>query len=222
MTKRILILVEGQTEEQFVKTVLGPALYPDGIFPVATILTTKRVKDGPNFKGGVTSYSKFKQDLNLVRAGAADAMITTMLDYYGLPADFPGMDTRMVHASTIDRVRHIEREIASDVSDHRFVPFLALHEFEALLFSCDNTLPNVIGEPDKQQTFAAVNALFSSPEEINENPGSNPAARITAMFPGYRKVLHGPTAIKRIGLNLARARCRHFDDWVCALETVTS
>ena len=55
MSKRVLILVEGQTEERFVKDVLGPAFWDKELFFHPTILVTKRVKDGPNFKGGVTN-----------------------------------------------------------------------------------------------------------------------------------------------------------------------
>ena len=52
MSKRVLILVEGQTEERFVKDVLGPAFWAKELFFHPTLLVTKRVKDGPNFKGG--------------------------------------------------------------------------------------------------------------------------------------------------------------------------
>ncbi|MDZ7365092.1 MAG: DUF4276 family protein [candidate division KSB1 bacterium] len=56
--KRILILSEGQTEERFVKNVLRPALWLKGIDIIPKIVTTKRVKKGPDFKGGITEYRK--------------------------------------------------------------------------------------------------------------------------------------------------------------------
>ncbi|MBI2947679.1 MAG: hypothetical protein HYY23_08525 [Verrucomicrobia bacterium] len=74
MSKRVLILVEGQTEERFVKDVLGPAFFHQELFFRATILVTKRVKDGPNFKGGVTNFSKcphFNDWMNKLEAFAA-------------------------------------------------------------------------------------------------------------------------------------------------------
>ncbi|HSY47889.1 MAG TPA: DUF4276 family protein [Thermoanaerobaculia bacterium] len=93
MSKRALVLVEGQTEERFVKDVLAPAFWPRSLYLSPTILVTKRVKDGPNFKGGVTRFAQFENDLRrLMNAGGA--VVTTMLDYYGLPDDFPGMNTR--------------------------------------------------------------------------------------------------------------------------------
>jgi hypothetical protein len=51
--KRALILVEGQTEERFVKQVLLDHLVSVNVGITPTLLTTKVVKSGPNFKGGV-------------------------------------------------------------------------------------------------------------------------------------------------------------------------
>jgi hypothetical protein len=69
MSRRALILVEGQTEERFVKDMLAPAFFEKELFFSATILVTKRVKDGPNFKGGVTSFAKFRNDLQRLLGG---------------------------------------------------------------------------------------------------------------------------------------------------------
>src|ERR1043166_6292420 len=103
MSKRVLILVEGQTEERFVKDVLGPAFFARNLFFHPTILVTKRVKSGSSFQGGVTSFAKFKKDaLRLLNTGGP-VMITTMLDYYGLPSDFPGMQSRPVAGTPIQR-----------------------------------------------------------------------------------------------------------------------
>jgi hypothetical protein len=60
MSTRALVLVEGQTEERFVKDVLAPTFWPRGLYLSPTILVTKRVKDGPNFKGGVTRFARFE------------------------------------------------------------------------------------------------------------------------------------------------------------------
>src|SRR5262245_57878994 len=94
MIKHALVLVEGQTEERFVKDVLAPTLEKHNLYLKPTVLVTKRMKSGPNFKGGVTSFVKFETDLRLLFLGAGNALVTTLLDYYGLPGDFPGMSTR--------------------------------------------------------------------------------------------------------------------------------
>ena len=48
---RILISVEGQTEETFVREIVSPHLSEYDVYPTPVILTTKIVKSGPNFKG---------------------------------------------------------------------------------------------------------------------------------------------------------------------------
>ncbi len=61
--KRCLILVEGQTEERFVKDLLAPSMQPLGLVVIPTVLKTKKVLRGPDFKGGVTSYAKIRSNL---------------------------------------------------------------------------------------------------------------------------------------------------------------
>lgn len=219
MSKRVLILVEGQTEERFVKDVLGPFFWGKDLFFHPTILVTKRVKDGPNFNGGVSNFAKFQNDARRLLASAGGALVTTLLDYYGLPVDFPGMDSRPAHGTPLQRVRHVESAIAQAFgSPASFRPFLALHEFEAWLFASPEELPRVMTETHKQPEFAAIRSSVSTPEEINERPQYAPSKQIEALFPAYKKTLHGPTTVRRIGLERIRDECAHFHDWMSVLE----
>jgi hypothetical protein len=218
MSKRALVLVEGQTEERFVKTVLAPELYKLDLYLFPTILNTKIVKDGPNFKGGVTTYQKFKNDLQHLINGPGDALVTTIVDYYGLPNDFPGMQNRPP-GNALRRLQHVEKKIAEDFGNHpRFVPFLALHEFEAWLFSSPNVIPKVLTTMQNAEAFAQICKAFDSPEEINEGTDTAPSKRILKLFPGYAKTLHGPLAAERIGLQIIRTQCPHFAAWLQRLE----
>jgi len=217
--KRALILVEGQTEERFVKDTLAPHLQGRGLYLDPKILVTKVVKNGPNFKGGIKSFGQFERDLRLLLGGAGPAVVTTMFDYHRLPADFPGMENRPPTADSFARIAHIEKSVANHFGDQRLSPFFALHEFEAWVYACPTTLPNVMAEPAKQSQFADTCRTHPTPEHINERPGQNPAARIVNLFPAYRKTLHGPTATNRIGLQLIRDRCPHFHEWLTKLET---
>lgn len=219
MSKRVLILVEGQTEERFVKDVLAPAFFGRELFFHATLLVTKRVKDGPNFKGGVTNFAKFRNDAQRLLNSAGGALVTTMLDYYRLPLDFPGMDSRPLQGTPIQRVTHVEDAVAKHFSEARnFVPFLVLHEFEAWLFSSPTELPRALTEARKQKEFEAIRAGVAGPEEINERPGFAPSKRIANLFPAYKKTLHGPTTAARIGLEQIRKECPHFNSWMNKLE----
>lgn len=215
--KCVLVVVEGQTEERFVKDVLGPHFAPIGLHFRPTILVTRVVKDGPNFKGGLRSFQQFRDHVLRVLHGSGPALVTTMIDYYALPADFPGMATRPV-GSAVQRVQHVQAAVQQAFVGHtNFWPFIALHEFEAWLFSDGVTVPAMMSAPDKQPQFAAIAAMLP-PEEINEHPATAPSKRIAALFPGYRKVLHGPTAAERISLQVIRDRCPHFANWLTGLE----
>lgn len=219
MSKRVLILVEGQTEELFVKDVLAPAFWPRGLYLSPTILVTKRVKDGLNFKGGVTRFARFESDLRKLMSSGG-AVVTMMLDYYGLPADFPGMNTRP-NGTPRQRVEHVEQAIRNYFgSPGNFVPFLALHEYEAWLFASPDALPGVMNDPAKRADIEAIRKSVVTPEEINDDPEWAPSKRILKLFPSYRKVAHGPMAAGRIGLERIRAECPHFDRWLAALEGV--
>jgi len=214
--KRALVLVEGYTEERFVKDVLQEHFWAMNLHLAPTLLVTKRVKDGANFKGGVSSFKKFEADISRLLHGSGDALVTTFLDYDGLPSDFPGMNTRPV-SSGVDRVRHVEQAIAAHFGGPPLlVPYLALHEFEALLFSSPTELPRTMTAMGKQAEFDAIRASYPTPEQIDE--GDWPSYRILALFHSYRKALHGPITAKRIGLDQLRAECPHFAEWVGKLE----
>jgi hypothetical protein len=126
-----LVLVEGSTEEHFVNGVLQPHLWArSSIWLTPTILNTKIVKSGSNFKGGVLSYSQVRRDIDKLLQDRDAVFVTTLIDYYGLPTSFPGMATRP-DGTARQRVDHVQRAFASSVAHDRFIPFLALHEFEA-------------------------------------------------------------------------------------------
>jgi len=213
VNKTILILVEGQTEERFVKDVLGPGL--PGFWFVPTIAVTKTVLAGPNQKGGVTSYAKFKRDLRRLLKNT-DKIITTMVDYYRLPDNFPGMADRPAGAPAEARARHVERQMFFDLDQPKnFLPHLSLHEFEACLFASASVLPDtVIATPDQAAAFRKICGSVETPEALNERPGQSPSKRIARIFGQYNKAMHGATAAKRIGLENIRSACPHFDSWL--------
>ncbi|MBL8251675.1 MAG: DUF4276 family protein, partial [Candidatus Competibacter sp.] len=80
-------------------------------------------------------------------------------------------------------------------------------------------LPHFLIKPEKISEFANIRAKFPTPEDINERRDQSPSKRIEALFPTYRKRVHGPIAIKRIGLDRVRAECPHFNAWIKYLET---
>lgn len=95
--KQVNILVEGQTEETFVKELLYPYLFEYGITINPVIISTKRIKEGGKFKGGLSNsnYDHFINDLKRLINSTPHGIVTTFIDYYRLPSKFPGYDERL-------------------------------------------------------------------------------------------------------------------------------
>src|SRR5437899_2564220 len=132
--KRVLMLVEGPTEDRFVKDILRPHLEDRGATPISTILTTKKVKSGPDFKGGVQSFQQVENDLRRLLRDTVAALVTAMFDFYVFPKDFSGwsdVKSRQSH----QRVTELEAAMNRHVNHTRFRAHLMLHEYEGMLFS---------------------------------------------------------------------------------------
>ncbi len=216
---KILILVEGQSEETFVGEILAPHLSNRGIYLVPKLATTKRVKSGPDFKGGIVSYGKVRNDILKLLRDTSVVKVTTMIDFYGLPADFPGRRTKP-KGTCYERVAHLEEEFRKDISHRKFLPYLALHEFEAMMFASPEQLAGTFPGKNIEGSLLKIRSEFKSPEEINDDPETAPSKRLEALLPEYQKPLHGPLVTRRIGLERIRSECPHFNDWLKKLEAL--
>jgi hypothetical protein len=222
--KRGLVLVEGQTEERFVNECLTPYLLDRGlILERPRIITTKRVAGGPNFKGGISSYSQVQGDLRRLLHDTHASIITTVIDYYALPMDFPGMRDRP-SGSPRSRVEHVEAAWAAAVADRRFVPHLALHEFETWVYADPSRLEPFMfdDDPGVIEAIARIAAGHPTPEDIDDGPMTAPSKRLRDIFAAYQKPLHGPLAVAAIGLDRIRAVCPHFHQWLGRVEARAS
>lgn len=216
---RILILVEGQTEETFVRDVLAPYFFSRNVYCIPKIATTKRVKSGPDFKGGIVSYDKAKNDIIRLLGDTNAVVVTTMIDYYRFTSRVPYKDS-IKGQSCFERVSSLEHLFKKDINNEKFWPYLQTHEFEAMLFVSPDTIANSLVESNKIPNLLEINNQFKSPEEINDNPETTPSRRLEKIFPHYRKVVHGPLITKRIGLDNIRAKCEHFNQWLIKLESL--
>ncbi len=224
---RLLIHVEGQTEESFVNDILAPHLYGQGFTNVsARLLGNARQRER---RGGIKAWQAVKRDIArhlLQDAGAASA---TFVDFYALPATgdgaWPGREqaNQMAFPSKSSSVefallREVQGELGHGALNGRFIPFVVMHEFEALLFSCPRRFSEGIGRPELEAPFQAIRDQFDSPEAINDSPHTAPSKRIEALVPGYQKPLYGTLAALEIGLEPMRAECPLFDAWLKRLE----
>lgn len=217
--RKVLLLVEGSTEERFAKDVIGPALEPSGLVLIPTILRTKVVPGEKAHKGGVGSYARFVRQVRLLLGDSSAVRVTTLLDYYGLRNDFPGRK-HPKGTTPIERVKHVESAMREDVGNPRYHPFLLLHEFEALLFVAPSEIALATQSPQAEAKLQAIRSEFSgSPEQIDDSPVTAPSKRIESVCGNaYVKAVHGPVIAARIGLEAIRRECPHFDSWLQMLE----
>ncbi|GJA33292.1 DUF4276 family protein [Aeromonas caviae] len=204
---RVLVFVEGQTEETFVRDLLVPYFSRLGIY-----LTPILAQTSPGHKGGIVSYGKVKHQLTRLCRQDQGAYVTTMMDYYGLPNDFPGLDGHVPDAH--EQVARLELALQQDIDAPNFIPNLMLHEFEALLFSAPEKFAEWLDDQALLAPMAAIRGAFATPEHINNSPQTAPSKRILALVPHYKKTVDGPLIAEDIGLDTIRAQCPHFNNWI--------
>jgi len=218
---RLYITVEGQTEKQFADLALKPHLANYNIEVRPRVVVTQR-KLGK--RGGILDFDTIRGDITrLMKQDAnAKARFTIMVDLYALPSEFPGWGEARKQTKPRDRVKVLEEALAESFNESRFLPYIQLHEFEALLFCDLSQLQRRIADSE-----AAVQKLRNEvgtvePEEINEGESTAPSKRIMRHLPIYQrnKVRVGAPAAASIGLRTLREKCPHFDGWLSRLEAL--
>jgi hypothetical protein len=226
---RLLIHVEGQTEESFVNEVLRGHLVIQGFESVsARIIGNARLR---RRRGGVRPWPAVRKDvINHLRQDSG-CIATTMVDFYGLPQHgdgaWPGRAgaTGVPVESKASRVESallesVAREMGANFDPSRFVPFVVMHEFEGLLFSDCAAFGQGIGRPDMEAEFRRIRDDFGTPEDINDSPITAPSKRVEDLIPNYAKPFLGTLAVLEIGLDRIRAECPHFAGWLRMLESL--
>lgn len=218
---RLHVTAEGQTEQAFVKSVLASHLSDHGVYADARcVLTSKDKRAGKAYRGGLTNYRKAKDDILtwLKEDMNPECRFTTMFDLYALPDDFPGYEEARREADPYRRVQLLEDALAQDISDNRFVPYIQLYEYEALILADPQKLDWEYMEHDKPIENLIAMVGTQNPELINDGPDTAPSKRILKEIPEYDKVGAGVLVVEKIGLEFLRRRCRHFSQWLTCLE----
>lgn len=145
-----------------------------------------------------------------------------MFDLYALPEDFPGVQEARTIFDPYEKVAFLESKLAEDIMHPGFIPYIQLHEFEALLFSEPARFAHEYLEHDKaiQQLTALLSSFNNNPELIDDGPQTAPSKRILENIPEYSKVSSGVIIAEMIGMDTIRGMCRHFHEWLCRLETL--
>ena len=201
---RLAISVEGETEEEFVKEVLAVHLRCVGVaaYPISL--------------NGNVSIPRLSQRISQLYH-TFDS-VTSLVDFYGFKRK-GSLTPRELEQNLLSE---IQAKINRDWDARRVIPYVQVHEFEALLFSDTTAFPDVITtlSPELLAELTAIRQQFQTPEHINDNPNTSPSHQITAIIPGYNKVVAGPLIAQEIGLPKIRQQCPRFNAWLTSLENL--
>lgn len=221
----IYIVVEGPTEQTFVRDVLAPWIVTDKRIYLYPVLIGK-----PGHKGGDVRFDRARDDIGKLLKQRNDTYISTMFDYFRIDSNWPGKEeirrqqqrggtltanqkAGILETATYDEITKI---FSGYNAENRFVPYIEMHEFEALLFSDADILAEKTGID--VSLIQSVIEEYENPEEINDHPEKAPGKRLEALKNGYRKVAMGKAVSETIGTDGIRQKCPHFDAWLAILQ----
>ena len=217
----VIAIVEGKTEQIFIESILAPYMGYKNIGIRATQVSK------PGQKGGDVRFSRVKRDLELHLKQRPDNYVTTFIDFYGTK-EWPGIDLVSPQAPPSQIAKSINEATKKQVvslfseqqAERRFVPFVAVHEFEALLFSDTEILARQMGIDES--TVAMVISECGSPEAINNNPQTAPSKRLDAWSVNrkFLKTTMGITIAKEISIEKIRNECPLFNEWLTTFEDI--
>ncbi len=217
----VLVLCEGQTEREFCRVVLAPYLSARGVRMGATLAG----KPG-GMQGGIRSWRSYRGDVLRAAAERPGRRIGLLVDYYGMPASWPGR-VEADRLPAAQRGPSIERRLLRDL--HRelpegFHPCIQVHEFESLLFvdpdAVVHALAGLGSGRDLDTTAAAMRVVrddCGGVECINDSPETAPSKRLRHLIRGYDKVAWGITALRAVPVETLRAGCPWLDRWLTRL-----
>ncbi|HBE6261669.1 TPA: DUF4276 family protein [Escherichia coli] len=215
----VMVIVEGKTEQIFIERVLAPYLAQKMIFIYATQVSK------PGQKGGDIRFSRVCQDIGNHLKQRPDTIVTTFIDYYGTK-DWPGLSELLPHSTSMQIAERLNQASRQEInalfsayrSDTRFIPFIAVHEFESLLFSDSNVLASALGI--NESLITAVLEECGEPEAINNSPQTAPSKRLNGWCANgkFAKTTQGITIAESTGIAKIREACPLFNYWLEQIE----
>ena len=212
---RVAISVEGDTEEEFVKKVLAEYLWDNGVNPTPIIIG--RARDKPKNGGNVSADRIAPEMIHLLKSFE---YVTSLVDFYGFN------DKGSMNREELEQHIHeqVDEKIDSSWNQTLVFPYVQKHEFEGLLFSDMDAFERAIQvlgvTRETIEKLRNIRKQFQTPEDINDDPETAPSKRIQKLIPRYNKKVHGPLIAAETGLDVIRAECPLFDDWVTRLESL--
>ncbi len=210
--KRLYIIVEGQTEQEFVKTMIVPYMQQFDINIVTPII----IRTSKTGRGGFVNYQHLKNDaIRLLSSPKQDFIVSMFVDFFRCP-EVPHKERWSIKGTPLGQVEEMEKCIAEDINDKRFIPYIQLHEFEALLFSSNKGFETFFTDEQKDKTQGIIDS-YGNPENINSSPQGAPSKRLLAIKDDYDKVIEGNLIALEVGIQKILEKCPRFKAWISKL-----
>lgn len=210
MAQRLVFVVEGDSEVAFINNKLIPYLYANGAsgwMINAQKITTNRKR---NARGGNVNFEYLRNEIKRIGA-SKEPWITTFLDFFRLPTDFPGFTTDGA------RIGEIEKAVYQELGYSKLIPYIQKYEFETLLFADITGFSNIAGlTPEQQNSINAIVQQYPDIEDINGGPETAPSKRLQAIF-NYNKVSDSQIILSDIPVEAIIEKSRKFGAWVQSL-----
>jgi hypothetical protein len=215
--KRLVFIVEGETEESFVNHILQAYFQKCGFYNAVQCFKIKQTR------GGIHKYSQVLNDVKKT-IHEHDAIVTTMFDLYALPNSFPGYKEAQNIEDHLERVKFLESKMKEDLEKelrkqvNNYIPYIQLHEFEALVFSSTEGFKALYDDDEMNyKGICKVVKEFPNPEDINNSPATAPSKRMKNLIDRYDKVVDGVNLIEFTGIKTILEKCPHFKEWIDAI-----
>lgn len=229
--RKLCILVEGQTEVAFCKRVLS-SYFGKRYMVIPITITTGKDKRGNIKKGGMVSWGKTCAELRRM-AGTykeSDTVFSTMLDLYAISSDVPGYDAAQMKQdpyAKVDVIENTMKEKCAAMQGRIFVPYIQLHEFEALVLSDMDALYRRFPDNDLSALKAEVERI-GNPELVDSGVETAPSKRLLQNIPSYDKRTDGISLIERSSIDYSSTsvidylstKCKHFGEWMKRLLAI--
>ena len=221
---RIIVVVEGDSEEKFVNQLLKPFFFQKGIkIEAQKWFTNKKLGSS----GGGQSFDLIENHLKKLISqfkNNKSVVITTMIDLYAFPKQGKTIySTEIENLKSKEKIKLLESRFLNRFENYYlFVPYIQLHEFETLLFSNIEKCITYYFEDEKQIQQLKKEVIDLKPEEINETPSGSPSNRIIKYLPKYKKekTTASIVILNEIGLDVIIEKCPNFKNWIFKLENI--
>ena len=203
--KTVIVICEGETEKEFCKTLLSVYLQK-----------YCKIRIEVRLLGGNCNWQRIKDMVEKALKQQKNALVTTFFDYYGVKTKkFPNWkETVGINKANVrERIEILENGMLEEIDSnlrYRFIPYIQLHEFEALLFNNIEVFDNNF----KRSEFSRANLLdvlneFPDPELINQKIETSPSHRLIEIIPSYNKILYGNMLVEIIGIEQIKQKNKH-------------